>query len=215
MAETYGYVNLISSFGFSALWRKQTVAGLPLGEAERIVDLMSGMGELWTSLAVEIGSRARVIGVDLSPVMAGRTRSDWPFATEVVVADALTWHCTPQADLVVSSFGLKTFDRPQQEVLASRVARMLKPGGRCSFLEISAPRFGPLRFLLLIYLNHFIPRIGRLLLGEPACYRMLGVYTEAFGDATYFGECLRKEGLEVEDTKHFWGCATGVRGWKP
>lgn len=60
-----------------------------------------------------------------------------------------------------------------------------------------------------------IPLVGRLLLGDPACYRMLGAYTEAFGDASHFAECLRHEGLEVAEASFFFGCATGVRGVKP
>jgi ubiquinone/menaquinone biosynthesis C-methylase UbiE len=42
MASTYGYVNLIASFGFSARWRYQAVAELPLASADCVVDLMSG-----------------------------------------------------------------------------------------------------------------------------------------------------------------------------
>ncbi|WP_246251594.1 class I SAM-dependent methyltransferase [Parasulfitobacter algicola] len=36
------------------------------------------------------------------------------------------------ADLVVSTFGLKTFDTDQQSILANQIARILKPAG--SFL---------------------------------------------------------------------------------
>src|SRR5690348_15189226 len=111
MASTYGYVNLISSFGFTARWRHQAVQGLPLSDAHCVIDLMSGMAELWRSLGKSLPASARVIGVDLSPVMAGRTPRNWPFATEVRVADALEWDAPAgSADVVVSSFGLKTFD---------------------------------------------------------------------------------------------------------
>jgi hypothetical protein len=46
MASTCGYVNLVSSFGFTARWRHQAVDGLPLETAKCVVDLMSSMGEL-------------------------------------------------------------------------------------------------------------------------------------------------------------------------
>ena len=67
----------------------------------------------------------------------------------------------------------------------------------------------------MFYLKRVIPLIGRLFLGNPDCYRMLGVYTEAFGDATFFAECLRTAGLESSLVSHLFGCATGVRGTKP
>jgi ubiquinone/menaquinone biosynthesis C-methylase UbiE len=59
-----------------------------------------------------------------------------------------------------------------------------------------------------------IPWIGRLFLGNPSNYRMLGVYTQEFGSCKHFAECLREQGMQVTETSHFFGCATGVRGLK-
>ena len=216
MASTYGHVNLISSFGFTARWRDQTVADLPLNSAECVVDLMSGMGELWRSLAATLPASARVVGVDISPEMARRTPRVWHVPAEVLVKDVLTWD--PQsafADAVVSSFGLKTLDRKQQRRLAHTVAQLLKPGGSFSFVEISVPPFLPLRAVYMFYLKWVIPLVGRVLLGNPECYRMLGVYTQAFDNATYFAGCLQEAGLEVVPVSYFFGCATGARGIKP
>ncbi len=216
MASTYGYVNLLSSFGFTARWRHQVVSGLPLASAGCVVDLMSGMGELWRSLAKALPASAQVIGVDISPEMARRTRREWHFPIEVHVADVLAWN--PQsafADVVVSSFGLKTFNREQQRHLARIVAHLLKPGGTYSFVEISVPSFIPLRALYMFYLKWVIPVVGRMLLGNPECYRLLGVFTQAFENATHFAGCLRDAGLEVVPVSYFFGCATGVRGVKP
>lgn len=216
MASTYGYVNLISSFGFTARWRRQAVVGLPLGSAACVVDLMSGMGELWRSLATGLQASATVVGVDISPEMARRSPRTWHFAVEVRVEDVLTWHPESAfADVVISSFGLKTFDHQQQRRLAYTVAQLLKPGGAYSFIEISVPPFLPLRAAYIFYLKSVIPLLGKLLLGNPDCYRMLGVYTEAFGNAAHFADCLREAGLQVIQVSHFFGCATGVKGVKP
>jgi len=215
MASTYGRVNLLSSFGFTARWRHQAVLGLPLAMAGSVVDLMSGMGELWRSLARGLPASARVLGVDLSPEMARRTPREWHFATEVYVGDVLAWEPAAFADVVVSSFGLKTFDREQQRHLANKVGRVLKPGGTFSFVEVSVPPFLPLRVAYMFYLRWIIPIIGRLLLGDPDCYRMLGVYTQAFGNSKHFASCLQQAGLDVRHVSYFFGCATGARGVKP
>ncbi len=177
---------------------------------------MSGMGELWRSLGRKLPVSARVIGVDLSPEMAHRARREQPFSVEVLITDVLTWEPhSGLADAIVSSFGLKTFDREQQQQLARKVAYLLKPGGSYSFVEISVPPSSLLRAAFMFYLKRMIPLIGRLLLGDPACYRMLGTYTEAFGDTTHFVDCLREAGLEVAPVAFFFGCATGARGGKP
>jgi ubiquinone/menaquinone biosynthesis C-methylase UbiE len=216
MASTYGHVNLLSSFGFTAVWRHQAVNGLPLRNAECVLDLMSGMGELWRSLAKTLPSSARVVGVDLSPEMTRRAPRSWHFPVEIRVEDILTWETTSAfADVVVSSFGLKTFDRERQRQLAQVVADSLKNGACFSFIEVSVPPFRPLRWIYMFYLRRVIPVIGRILLGNPECYRMLWEYTEAFQNASHFASCLREAGLEAREVSFFFGCATGVRGTKP
>ena len=190
--------------------------GLPLASADYVVDLMSGMGDLWRSLATALPASARVVGVDISPEMARRTHREWHFPVEVRVEDVLEWQ--PEsglADIVVSSFGLKTFDREQQRRLAHTVAQLLKPGGAYSFVEISVPPYLLLRAAYMFYLKLVIPFVGRVLLGNPDSYRMLGLYTQAFKNANYFAGCLREAGLEAVTDSYFFGCATGVRGIKP
>jgi demethylmenaquinone methyltransferase/2-methoxy-6-polyprenyl-1,4-benzoquinol methylase len=148
--------------------------------------------------------------------MTKRVRRDWPFVADVLVADVLAIESESlRADVVVSSFGLKTFSAEQQERLAHKVAQILKPGGSYSFVEISVPPSRLLRPIYMFYLKRVIPLIGRLMLGDPSCYRMLGVYTEAFGNAHHFATYLRAAGLEARETSLFFGCATGVRGIKP
>lgn len=125
--------------------------------------------------AASLSPSARITGVDISPEMVRRTRREWNFAVEVCVADVLAWDGeAAMADVVVSSFGLKTFDREQQRRLAQTVARLLKPGGCYSFVEISVPSYPLLRALYLFYLKRVIPLMGRALPGDPECYRFFG-----------------------------------------
>jgi len=216
MAATYGVVNLIASFGFARRWRHQAIRGLPLNEGSHVFDLMSGMSELCHSLSTHVTQTIRVTGIDLSPEMVRRARRDWPFPSEILVADVLAWDFESAcADAVISSFGLKTFDPDQQKHLARRVAALLRPGGVFSFVEISVPPSRLLRWPYMFYLKFVIPWVGRIFLGNPANYRMLGVFTEEFGNCRQFAEALREFGLEVAEVRYFFGCATGVRGVKP
>jgi demethylmenaquinone methyltransferase/2-methoxy-6-polyprenyl-1,4-benzoquinol methylase len=216
MSATYGLVNLISSFGFAARWRHQVVQGMPIDRATHVVDLMSGMNELCRSIGRKRHSSLHVTAFDISPEMIRRSRKDWPFQVDTQLADVLSWDFPSEsADLILSSFGLKTFSREQQAEVARRVAHILVPGGSFSFVEISVPPAPFLRWPYLFYLSHVVPWIGRAFLGNPDNYRMLGFYTREFGDCRHFADCLRQEGLQVNETQYFFGCATGVRGAKP
>ena len=196
MAGTYGVVNLVSSFGFAAFWRMRCVHQLEIERGMAVVDLMTGMGELIPSISRRIGSSGNIRGIDLSPVMCQKARdfiSHRKISGQILEDDALN-HSMENgiADIVVSSFGLKTFSEAQRDVLAKNVYAILKPGGRFSLVEISAPPSRLIRVPYMFYLKFVIPLIGRIFLGNPENYRMLAVYTEAFKDCKQFANALNR-----------------------
>lgn len=219
MARTYGLVNLISSFGFCRIWRRQCIRQIEIPQGCNAVDLMTGMGELCPDLAGRVGSDGNILAVDISPVMCKKARryeaGQLPCHIEVIEADALCSDLpSDHADVVVSSFGLKTFSTPQLYKLAEEVQRILKPNGLFSFVEISVPPSRWLRGPYMFYLENIIPMIGRLFMGNPENYRMLNVYTEAFSNCQSAATAFRAAGLETSVRRFFFGCATGLVGRK-
>lgn len=217
MAATYGVVNLISSFGFTLWWRGQCARSIEVEPDSTVLDLMTGMGELCSHLGRRLESRGELIALDLSPVMC-RQAEKLTFESQFRVLEADALACPIEdgsVDNVFSSFGLKTFDSEQIDRLASEVHRVLRPGGKFSFLEISVPPNKLLRKIYMFYLQKVIPSLGRLLMGNPENYRMLGVYTTAFGNCRVAANLFVANGLQVEFRSYFFGCATGIVGRKP
>jgi len=220
MSTTYGITNYISSFGFCERWRRQAMEVARLQPGMLVVDLMTGMGECWKFIRHQLRGNGRIIAIDLSTEMirgARRSRSRFPdIAIEIEQADALHSPVSDaQADGVVACFGLKTLSQSQMGAFSAEVWRILKPGGRFSFVEIAVPRGWAFRILYLLYLRHVIPLLGRIFLGNPDNYRMLAVYTERFskGDAAVTG--LKQRGFHVSVEDLFFGCARRISGEKP
>lgn len=219
MSRTYGLMNLVASFGFSAMWRSQCVRKVKPKKDAVIVDLMTGMGELFHNLNDRFDSVSSLRAIDFSKEMCERARKNairWPkLSGEVLERDVFNSQIPDASvDFILCSFGLKTLSQEQQNLLAKEIQRMLKPGGQFSFVEISVPPNLWMRLPFLFYLRHVVPFLGKLFLGNPANYRMLAKYTENFGNAGYFASCLKKEGLMVESFSPFFGCASGVSGTK-
>lgn len=220
MSATYGLVNMVSSFGFCHRWRKQCLALVGAQAGETVVDLMSGMGELWPGLAAATENGGELIGLDFSKEMCARGKElieRRSFRRASILLEDVLDNTIPAAcaDVVVSSFGLKTFSQHQLSHIAAEVARILKPGGRFAMLEISVTPYAVLRVPYMFYLEKIIPLFGWIMLGNPDNYRLLGVYTKAFRDCTRAAELFRRAGLEVKQTSFFAGCATAVSGTKP
>lgn len=219
MAATYGLVNLVSSLGFAVLWRRRCVRQVDVRSGWTAVDLMTGMGELCPDIARRIGPAGTIKAIDLSPEMCSRAREHarkLPCVIDVIEGNVLENDLRPSsADVVYSSFGLKTFSHAQLADLAEQIARILKPGGTFSLLEISVPPNSWIRLPYLFYIQHVIPWIGRMMLGNPENYRMLGRYTTTFGSCASMRRACERAGLLARETSHFFGCATGVYGFKP
>jgi demethylmenaquinone methyltransferase/2-methoxy-6-polyprenyl-1,4-benzoquinol methylase len=215
MGPTYDAVNLVSSFGFSALWRRLCVLNAEILPGATVCDVMAGSGECWPYIAPR---RASIISIDFSPVMVERQvkrKTQFGASVDVRCEDALhTSVPSGSIDCVVSAFGLKTLSRESVAIFASEVARMLRPGGRISLIEISTADGWLLAPAYRWYVNSVIPVIGKICLGDIECYRMLGEYTGRFGSCDWLAPLFSNAGIEVSTRSHFFGCATSLVGFK-
>lgn len=211
----------VASFGFIERWRRQCVAGLgDVAAGARGHDLMAGTGEAWPHLFHRHPQVAGVAAVDISAGMCLRAidilHRYRAHRIEVIESDVLTASLDDaSADFVISTFGMKTFNRQQHGAFAQTLARVLKPGGSFSIIEASDPKGWPLRGLYMFYLTQVLPLVEKLFLSGAQDFAMLGVYCANFGDCRGLADDLRAAGLEVEFRSYFFGCATGVVGRKP
>jgi len=225
----------VSSFGFVWLWRKQCVDRLVgqsnvarihegtlsprIPKVTQVIDLMAGTGEVWPHV---LGAfpRAQITAIDISPAMHAEaiTKLHGTRAHKInhLTANALDDDLPANtADLLVATFGLKTFNKEQQTVLAGQIARILMPGGSFSLIEASDPIGWPLRPFYRAYLHGALPLIERLFLKAAQDFSMISTYTRNFENCRHMESALRDAGLKVTYKKHFFGCATSIAGTKP
>jgi ubiquinone/menaquinone biosynthesis C-methylase UbiE len=220
ISTTYGYTNYLASFGFTERWRRQCVAKLPgLPPDSAGYDLMCGRGETWHQLLARHRSVSSLTGLDISSVMieGARTQASQLEGVQIGLLEEDVFENTiapASADFVISTFGIKTFNSAQLRHLATEVARVLKAGGRFSFIEVSDPKGWWLRGLYLFYLVRIMPIVEKVFLGYSYGFSMIGVYVSRFSDCSEFAGHLKACGLQVHQDRYFFGCATGVSGRK-
>lgn len=219
MSNSYERMNYITSFGFSIRWRTQFLKPLEESNDEiKIIDLLTGMGETWGAVKHRFPN-SNLTALDFSYEMlkyAGH-RNQSKFNKEItLIQQDILGNQLPSNhfDIVICAFGLKTFNVEQITVLANETKRILKEGGRFSFIEISKPSNKILKLLYGFYLGHIIPIFGKLLLGNPEEYRMLWRYTDKFENAKIAQRNFDAVGLKTEFISYFFGCATGFHGKK-
>ncbi len=219
MSSSYERMNYITSFGFSIRWRKQFLNLIPSTEEKvEIMDLLTGMGENWESVRRNFPN-ANVSALDFSEEMvkSAELKNKKHFNNSILVLqEDILQNTLPSNhyDIVICAFGLKTFNPEQLKTLAVETNRILKPGGKFSFVEVSKPNSLFLKRFYGFYLGNIIPILGRLFQGDPTAYEMLWQYTEKFVNAKSVTDIFRSVGLTANYNSYFFGCATGFNGYK-
>jgi len=200
ISPRYDLLNRLLSLGIDRGWRRRTVAALRNGGPEgpgRALDLCCGTGDL----ALELASGGfRVTGVDFCHEMLvrGRQKARGAEAVRLAEGDALR---LPFPDGVFTAASVAFGIRNLQDMDAglAEMARVLRPGGRLAVLEFGRPRGWLLPLLYKVYLNAWVPVVGRLVSGDRAAYGYLASSIQAFPDVSVVeGRLLRAGFSRVE-----------------
>jgi len=220
MSRSYELVNIVLSLGFSVRWRRELAQLVPMqAEGASILDAMCGMGETWRALQRRFPA-ARFAALDFAPHMAERARARNAVRHQgrfVVHERDMLDNGLPDAgfDVVLSAYGVKTFDAAQSGLFAQELARILRPGGRFAFIEVTQPANPLLRALYGLYIGAVVPALARVIVADAEEYRMLGRYVRDYGDGRRTQDALAAHPqLVVETRRHFFGCATSFSGYR-
>ncbi len=190
IAPSYDGINRILSLGMDLHWRKTLVRHLPLRENLTVLDLATGTGDQILAILKKHPFPQRVVGIDLAQEMLEQAKQKLPPNVELLCADALNLPFTDESfDASTFSFGIRNVENPLTSL--QEIYRVLKPKGRCLILEFSLPK-PPIRTLYLLYLRHFLPRLGALLSNHPSAYRYLNQTIESFPYGADFCSLMKK-----------------------
>ncbi len=195
----YDFLNRLLSLGQDVVWRRRLVAGLPTWPAPVLLDLAAGTLDVALELARRY-PRASLFAADFSQPMLARGLEKWrrqrnANAMLAVTANALALPFpTSCFDGITMAFGVRNME-PRKAALLE-ISRVLKPGGWLAILEFGPPRSQPLVNLYHLYLNHLVPRLGRLFSRHALAYQYLATSIQAFpAPWTFHGE-LAQAGFE-------------------
>ena len=160
IAPRYDLVNRIMTFGLDVRWRNRTIKDLRLPAGSRIADLACGTGDFCRTLASQ---GHNPIGFDLALGMLQFARTEAP----LVHSDALRLPVPDDSfDGVTCGFALRNF--VELDPFFTEVARIVRPGGRIAFLDVSRPKSKLLRTGYDVYFGKVVPKIGGLISNADA-----------------------------------------------
>jgi demethylmenaquinone methyltransferase / 2-methoxy-6-polyprenyl-1,4-benzoquinol methylase len=155
IAGRYELVNSLMSFGMDRGWRHRCVDALELPAGSVVLDVACGTADLCRELSAR---HHRPVGVDLSPGMLSHAHTTAP----LVLADALAAPFRATVfDGAVSGFALRNV--VDLGALFAELARVIRPGGRISLLDLAEPETGLLRLGHRYWSTYAVPLVGSVL----------------------------------------------------
>ncbi|MFB6181045.1 MAG: class I SAM-dependent methyltransferase [Candidatus Nanohalobium sp.] len=100
--------------------RKEAVQSLELDEGDTVVELGCGTGANLRYMRDQVGSKGKIIGIDISPGMLEKAKkkkrkNEWE-NVELIEADASSIELEEELDAVLTSFSICMFDEPEKVI---------------------------------------------------------------------------------------------------
>ncbi|MBP7174064.1 MAG: bifunctional demethylmenaquinone methyltransferase/2-methoxy-6-polyprenyl-1,4-benzoquinol methylase UbiE [Cloacibacterium sp.] len=216
IAPKYDLLNHVLSMKIDVLWRNTLVQWLNKDKPHVVLDVATGTGDL--AIAVQKGTQAEVVGLDLSQQMLNvgiekikKLNLHQKISMQKGDAENLPFEDN-KFDAVSVAFGVRNFENLEKGL--SELRRVVKEGKSVYILEFSKVE-GVLAPFYMFYFKNILPAIGRLVSKDNRAYTYLPDSVNAFPFGEKMKNILLNIGFSgVEYKKLSWGIATIYKATK-
>ncbi|QCX54001.1 bifunctional demethylmenaquinone methyltransferase/2-methoxy-6-polyprenyl-1,4-benzoquinol methylase UbiE [Elizabethkingia sp. JS20170427COW] len=210
IAPKYDLLNHVLSMKIDVTWRNTLVKWLKGDQPKKILDVATGTGDL--ALAVQKGTKAKVVGYDLSQQMLNVgiekvKKAGLSSEIQMIKGDAENMPFQDEEfDAITAAFGVRNFENLESGL--SEMLRVVKKGGNVFILEFSKVE-GFLGPFYMFYFKNILPAIGKLVSKDNRAYTYLPDSVNAFPYGEQMKTILSNVGFsKVEYKKLTFGIAT-------
>lgn len=216
IAPKYDLLNHVLSMKIDVLWRKKLVNWMNKDRPKEVLDVATGTGDL--AIAIEKGTGANVVGLDLSQQMLNvgvikikKLNLDRKISMQKGDAENLPFDDN-RFDAVSVAFGVRNFENLTKGLAELR--RVVKENKSVYILEFSKVE-GFLGPFYMFYFKNILPAIGRLVSKDNRAYTYLPDSVNAFPFGEKMKQILLDTGFKkVEYKKLSLGIATIYKATK-
>src|SRR2546423_765407 len=195
IADRYGLITVLLSYGQDRRWKRRLVAIAAPQPGTRAVDLATGTGDIAFALA---DAGADVVGIDVTHRMIelanakARTLARHPL---FIVGDMVALPiASGSVDLATAGDGLRHV--PDLRAAIDEIHRVLKAGGTMVSLDFNKPSNPIVRAVYLAYLNITGAVVGWVLHRDPDTYCYIPASIRNYPGAAGVARMFEAQGFE-------------------
>ena len=175
IAPRYDFLNSILSLSLHHRWRRYCVRLCELKNGNNAMDVCCGTGDFAFELKRAVGSKGRVVGIDIAEPMveiAKQKSKKLNLEVDFMVgkADSIPFDSNT-FDAAAVGFGLRNVTDVRKAV--SEMVRVVKPGGRVVSLEIGRVDLPIIKYFWKLFFCVIGPKIAKIFGGMPEAYQYL------------------------------------------
>ncbi|MCY4367166.1 MAG: ubiquinone/menaquinone biosynthesis methyltransferase [Chloroflexi bacterium] len=199
IAGRYDLMNSLMTGGMHHGWKRVTARLTADGLTGSALDVATGTGDLAYALSRRDGIEHSV-GIDLLPEMIVLAQGKKAAAADsdrvaFLVGDALSLPF-PDGAFACATAGFSLRNMPDLPQAISEMARVVRPGGRVTTLELTPMAPGIKTSLFRLYFHGVVPLIGQLVTGDRTAYTYLPQSVDYFLQADRLAGLFAQVGLE-------------------
>ena len=198
IARRYDLMNTLMTGGMHHYWKRRTAVLTAEGLEGVALDVATGTGDLAFALARRPGI-THSVGLDLLPEMLAQAQSKsgkrgLGDSVSLITGDALALPF-PDASFACATAGFSLRNVPDLPRALAEMARVVRPGGRVTTLELTPMGPGVKSRVLRWYFHGLVPVIGQLVAGDRSAYTYLPQSVDYFLEGGRLAGLFRQVGL--------------------
>ena len=219
IARQYDLMNTLMTGGMHHRWKRRTAQVTARGLTGPALDIATGTGDLAFALGRQAGIDV-ALGVDLLPEMIALAQEKKKNAGATLkvgfaLGDALALPFENGA-FACATAGFSLRNMPDLPAAIAEMARVVRPGGRVTTLELSPMSPGLKSTLFRLYFHHMVPLVGQIVAGDRTAYTYLPQSVDYFLQADRLANLFGEVGLvDVSYRKLGFGTVAIHQGTKP
>ena len=205
IAPRYDLMNHLLSANVDRWWRKRTVQEIRLTSKAPVLDVCTGTGDLAISMANQLPSKIRVIGMDFCSQMLDIAKSK---QIKRNISDKRLQFCEADTQalplndcscqIVTVAFGLRNVNDTERGL--TEMIRVCQPGGQVIVLEFSKPTVPGLKHMYDWYFRYILPKVGQTFAhNQESAYAYLPESVRRFPCGEQLASLMRETGLSNVD----------------